>query len=47
MAKTDFHCMIIGFGETGQEAFKFLYEHAQFVYPAGNEAKHIVFHIID
>lgn len=47
MAKTDFHCMIIGFGETGQEAFKFLYEHAQFVYPAGSQDKHIVFHIID
>ena len=47
MAKTDFHCMIIGFGETGQEAFKFLYEHAQFVYPADSQDKHIIFHIID
>ena len=37
MAKTAFHCMIIGFGETGQEAFKFLYEHAQFIYPNGSK----------
>jgi DNA-binding Lrp family transcriptional regulator len=46
-AKTVFHCMIIGFGETGQEAFKFLYEHGQFIYPAGFEGKHAVFHILD
>lgn len=46
MAKTAFHCMIIGFGETGQEAFKFLYEHAQFVY-ANDKNKHVIFHIVD
>lgn len=47
MAKTAFHCIIIGFGETGQEAFKFLYEHAQFTYAPGDKDKHIVFHIVD
>lgn len=47
LAKTAFHCMIIGFGETGQAAFKFLYEHGQFVYPEGFEGKHAVFHIVD
>lgn len=47
MAQSVFHCMIIGFGETGQEAFKFLYEHAQFVYPANFKGTHAVFHIID
>ena len=46
MAKTAFHCMIIGFGETGQEAFKFLYEHVSFVY-ANNNSSHVVFHIVD
>ena len=47
IATTAFHCMIIGFGETGQEAFRFLYEHGQFVYPEGYEGKRVVFHIID
>lgn len=47
MAKTAFHCMIIGFGETGQEAFKFLYEHAQFVYDGDYTSKRLVFHIVD
>ena len=47
MAKTEFHCMIIGFGETGQEAFKFLYEHAQFIYPESAKGMHTVFHIVD
>lgn len=47
MAQTEFHCMIIGFGETGQEAFKFLYEHAQFVYPESAKGMHTVFHIVD
>lgn len=46
-AKTAFHCMIIGFGETGQEAFKFLYEHGQFIYPKDFEGKHAIFHIVD
>lgn len=46
-AQTAFHCMIIGFGETGQEAFKFLYEHAQFVYPDNFKGMHTVFHIVD
>lgn len=46
-AKTAFHCMIIGFGETGQEAFKFLYEHAQFIYPDYFKGMRTVFHIID
>lgn len=46
-AKTAFHCMIIGFGETGQEAFKFLYEHAQFIYPDNFKGMRTVFHIID
>lgn len=47
MAQTAFHCMIIGFGETGQEAFKFLYEHAQFIYPDNFKGMHTIFHIID
>lgn len=47
MAKTAFHCMIIGFGETGQEAFKFLYEHAQLIYAPDDKGKHVVFHIVD
>lgn len=47
LAKTAFHCMIIGFGETGQEAFKFLYEHGQFIYPDSFKGKHIIFHIVD
>lgn len=46
-AQTAFHCLIIGFGETGEEAFKFLYEHAQFVYPATFKGMHAVFHIVD
>ena len=46
-AKTAFHCLILGFGETGQEAFKFLYEHAQFVYSDDFKGKHVVFHIVD
>ncbi len=46
-AKSAFHCMIIGFGETGQEAFKFLYEHGQFVYPETFKDKQAVFHIVD
>lgn len=46
-AQTAFHCMIIGFGETGQEAFKFLYEHAQFIYPDNFKGMHTVFHIVD
>ena len=46
-AQSAFHCMIIGFGETGEEAFKFLYEHGQFVYPDSFKGKHIIFHIVD
>lgn len=46
-AQTAFHCLMIGFGETGEEAFKFLYEHAQFVYPASFKGMHTVFHIVD
>lgn len=46
-AKTTFHCMIIGFGETGMEAFKFLYEHGQFVYPADYKGQQVIFHIVD
>ena len=41
------HYLIIGFGETGQEAFKFLYEHGNFVYPDSFEGHHAVFHIVD
>jgi hypothetical protein len=33
IALSPFHCAIIGFGETGQEALRFLYEYGQFVYP--------------
>lgn len=47
MAQTAFHCVIIGFGETGEEAFKFIYEHAQFVYPESFSGMHTVFHIVD
>lgn len=47
LAKSSFHCMIIGFGETGQEAFRFLYEHSQFVYPETFKDKHVIFHIVD
>lgn len=47
VAQTAFHCIIIGFGETGQEAFKFLYEHAQFIYPDNFKGMRTVFHIID
>lgn len=46
-AKTVAHYLIIGFGETGQEAFKFLYEHGNFVYPKDFEGHHAVFHIVD
>ena len=46
-AKSTFHCMIIGFGETGQEAFKFLYEFGQFAYPKDYKGPHAVFHIVD
>ncbi len=47
VANSAFHCMIIGFGETGQEIFKFLYEHGQFVYPEGFQGSHMVCHIVD
>ncbi len=47
MAKSTFHCMIIGFGETGQEAFKFLYEHGQFLHDADFQGKQMVVHIVD
>lgn len=46
-ALSAFHCLIIGFGETGQEAFKFLYEHAQFIYPDNYKGNRTIFHIID
>lgn len=32
LATSPFHAMIVGFGETGQEALKFLYEYGQFIY---------------
>lgn len=47
LATSTFHCMIIGFGETGQEIFKFIYEHGQFVYPDDFKGKHMVCHIVD
>lgn len=36
---TPFHSMIIGFGETGEEAFKFLYEFGAFVDREGNKTE--------
>lgn len=36
MAQSSFSSLIIGFGETGQEAFKFLYEFASFIDKDGN-----------
>lgn len=47
MAQSALHCMIIGFGETGQEAFKFIYEHGQFVYPNDFQGKKMIVHIVD
>ncbi len=47
LAKSVAHYLIIGFGETGQEAFKFLYEHGNFVYPDTFNGHHAVFHIVD
>lgn len=46
-AHSAFHCLIIGFGETGEEAFKFLYEHGQFIHPEDFKGKHVIFHIVD
>ena len=46
-ARSAFHCVIIGFGETGQEAFMFLYEHARFLYPESFKECPVVFHIVD
>lgn len=37
VAKSNFSSLIIGFGETGQESFKFLYEFASFVDDKGNK----------
>ena len=47
LATSAFHCMSIGFGETGQEAFKFIYEHGQFIYPDDFKGAHMVCHIVD
>lgn len=47
VATSAFHCMIIGFGETGQEIFKFLYEHSQFAYDDDFKGRHMVCHIVD
>ena len=46
VAKSDFNSLIIGFGETGQEAFKFLYEFASFINEKG-ERNHFKCYAID
>lgn len=37
--KSDFNSLIVGFSETGQEAFRFLYEYGSFVKADGNKAR--------
>lgn len=37
--KSDFNSLIVGFSETGQEAFRFLYEYGSFVNADGGKAK--------
>lgn len=41
-----FEALLIGFGETGQEAFRFLYEYASFVAPDGQKSR-FACHAID
>lgn len=41
-----FEALLIGFGETGQEAFRFLYEYASFVAPDGQKTR-FACHAID
>lgn len=47
LATSTFHCMIIGFGETGQNIFKFIYEHGQFAYRDDFKGPRMVCHIVD
>lgn len=47
MVSSDFTAMIVGFGETGRDAFRFLYEFCSFVCDSeGNESPKC-FHIVD
>ena len=47
LATSPFHAMIVGFGETGQEAFKFLYEFGQFIYDNNSDASEFHCSIFD
>ena len=47
MVSSDFKAMIIGFGETGRDAFRFLYEFSSFVCDKYGTESQKYFHIVD